>query len=164
MFDVKDLIELLRQNARYTASELAMMLNSTEKLVEKTMRNLEKSGVISKYTIIINENKLDDPPATIRALVEVAVHPERDKGFDNIAKMVYKYDNVVDHFLLSGSYDFLLVIEGKSLQDISDFIASKLSSIKNVKSTRTHFILKKYKENNIVLNDSFNESRLKIAP
>lgn len=164
MFDKKDLIELLKQNARYSTSELATMLNSTEKLVEKEMRKLENSGVISKYTILVNEDKLDDTPSTIRALIEVGVHPERDKGFDNIAKMVYKYENVVDHFLLSGSYDFLLVIEGKSLQDISDFIASKLSSIKNIKSTRTHFILKKYKENNVVLNDSLNESRLKIAP
>ena len=91
--------------------------------------------------MVINEKKLDEPPVTIRALVEV-VQPEHDKGFDNIAKMVFKYENVVDHFLLSGSYDFLLVVEGKSLQDISDFIASKLSSIKNVKSTRTHFIFK----------------------
>ena len=160
----RDVLQLLKENSRLPISDIAYMLNVSESKVEKTIKKLETEGVIEQYTILINEEKLDEAPPTIRALIEVSVQPEKNKGFDHIAKQVLQYENVVDHYLVSGSYDFLIVVEGESLHDISSFISKKLSSIKNVKGTRTHFILKKYKENGVVFGGDSSEHRLAVSP
>jgi DNA-binding Lrp family transcriptional regulator len=159
-----DMLTLLKKNARYSIKELANFTQSTEKKVSAAITNLEKKKIILQYTAIIDEEKVDHPEATIRALIEIRVQPEKKKGFDRIAASICKHKNVVDHFLLSGSYDFLIIVEGSNLKDISSFVSNKLAPIDHVSSTTTHFILKKYKENGVLIGEPETITRLPVTP
>jgi DNA-binding Lrp family transcriptional regulator len=158
-----EILELLKQNARMSAKDISKCLGVSEKEVDKTINKLEKSGIIAQYTTVINENKLEEA-LLIRALIQVSIRPEKNKGFDAIAGRICKYENVVDHYLMSGQYDLLIVVEGKTLQEISAFVSEKLASLDNVRSTATHFILKKYKEKGCIIESKSSESRLRYSP
>jgi len=132
-------------------ADLARALRTDEKSVESHIQTLEKSGAILSYTTVVNESKVEDSGRPIQALVEVSIRPEKKFGYDAIAKRIFKYPNVVAHYLLSGQYDFLVVVEGKNHQEIAAFVFDKIATLDNVTSTNTHFIFKKYKEHGVIV-------------
>ena len=143
----KKIIALLKENARYTLQELAAMADSDVKTVEKTMKELEEKGVILKYTAVINEEKTDEN--TVGALIEVKVTPQARSGFDSIAKDIVAFDEVKSVYLMSGTFDLAITIEGKSVRDISLFVSERLSTLDCITATATHFFMKKYKDGGV---------------
>ena len=148
---MNDLIKLLNQNARFSNEELAAMLGTTPKDIADQIEQLEKNGVIKGYSVILDESLADKD--MVMAIIELKVTPQRDCGFDEIAKTIMMYDEVDSISLMSGSYDLSVTVKGKNLQDIALFVAQRLSTIEGVLSTTTHFILKTYKEKGIFIED-----------
>ena len=157
----KKIIELLRENARLSAAELAERCGATEAEVASAIKSLEKQGIICGYTAILNDRALDE--TRVRALIEVKVTPKREGGFDEVARRIAKYPEVVDVMLISGGFDLLLTVEGTSLAKVANFVSEKLATIDGVLSTSTGFILKKYKESGRVMRDDEEYERLKIC-
>ncbi|MGE4169458.1 MAG: Lrp/AsnC family transcriptional regulator [Candidatus Margulisiibacteriota bacterium] len=158
------ILDILKVNARLPFSEVAALAGVDEKTVKATVKKLEKHKIISRYTTVINEDNLPQKDTLVRALIEVRVRPERKTGFDAIAKRIARYKNVQDHFLISGTYDFLVIVEGQTLQEVSRFVSDKLASIDNVIGTSTHFIMKKYKEHGCLMEDDVVQDRLAVSP
>lgn len=156
------LISLLRHNARTSTSELARELNLDESAVAERIARLEADGVVLGYQAVVDPQKVSG--ATVTAVVEVKITPERGGGFDRLAARIAKFSEVQSCYLMSGGYDLLVVLEGNSLQDIATFIAEKLSTIKGVISTATRFRLKAYKENGVSLTREPKPQRLAVAP
>lgn len=137
------IIELLKDNARYTNFQLASVLGVSEAEVSSAVSELEKEGVIVKYSAIVNNEALGDN--SVQALIEVKVAPQKLKGFDSYAEEIYSFEEVKSLYLMSGGFDLAVFVEGKSLADLARFVAEKLSVIDGIVSVQTHFILKKYK-------------------
>ena len=137
----KDVMELLKENSRTSAADMAVMLNAEEQAVLEAIRALEDEKLILKYTAILNEEKLADSHA-VTALIEVRVSPMREMGFDAIARRIYRFEEVESVFLMSGAYDLMVLIKGDSMRQIAFFVAQKLATIDGVLSTATHFVLK----------------------
>ena len=156
------LISLLRENARYTVDELAERAGLSAAEVTAAVAELEKSGVIRGYTAILNENALADRP--VKALIEVRVTPRRDGGFDEVARRIARFPEVVRLYLASGGYDLLLEVEGASLQEVAGFVSARLATIDGVISTSTSFQLKKYKESGRIMADEDEYERLPVTP
>lgn len=159
---MNDLIKLLNQNARFSNEELASMLGTTPKDVAAQIEQLEKNGIIKGYSVIIDENLADKD--MVMAIIELNVTPQRDCGFDVIAKTIMMYDEVDSISLMSGAYDLSVTVKGKNLQQIALFVAQRLSTIEGVLSTTTHFILKTYKEKGIFIENEDKDERGFIAP
>ena len=157
-----EILSLLKENAKRTAEEIAVMTNQPIETVRKKIKQYEKNGIILQYTAVLNEDALHEEHAPVRALIEVKVSPQKDVGFDAVARRIYSFHEVKNCFLLSGGYDLLLVVEGKDIQSVAHFVASKLAAMDNVTATSTHFILKKYKENGIVFEKEDKDKRLNI--
>lgn len=147
---MEEILNLLRADARISAEDIAVMTKKTPEQVRAIIQNLEKEGVILKYAAIVNPEKINGEGASVRAEIEIQVAPEREHGFDALAERIYRFPQVRALYLMSGGYDLKVVIEGESLQDVAFFVARKLSTIEGVRSTKTHFILKTYKENDVV--------------
>ena len=143
-------MNLLRADARISAEDIAVMTKKTPEQVRAIIQKFEKDGVILKYSAIVNPEKISGEGASVRAEIEIQVTPEREHGFDALAERIYRFPQVRALYLMSGGYDLKVVIEGESLQDVAFFVARKLSTIEGVRSTKTHFILKTYKENDVV--------------
>lgn len=144
--DLKNqLLELLSENARYTFSQLAQITGLSESEVEKTVLELEKQGVIAKYSAIINTEAMGEANKKVQALIEVKVAPQKLKGFDSYAEEIYTFKEVQSLYLMSGGFDLAIFVEGKNITDIARFVSEKLSVIDGIASVQTHFILKKYK-------------------
>jgi DNA-binding Lrp family transcriptional regulator len=156
------LIELLKEDARRTPALLATMLGESEAEVAKAIKELEDEHVIVKYATVVNWAKVDDEKVT--ALIEVQITPERGRGFDAISERIYLYPEVKSVYLMSGAYDLLVEIEGKTLKEVASFVSNKLSPIDRVLSTKTHFILKKYKQDGIIFEDHEDDHRMLISP
>lgn len=139
----KEVIKLLTENARYTFAQMSAMLDVPESEVEATVKNLEKSGVIVKYSAIINSENTDGE--SVQALIEVKVAPQKLNGFDSYAEEIYAFPEVRSLYLMSGGFDLAVFVEGKSLTELAKFVAEKLSVIDGIVGVQTHFILKKYK-------------------
>ena len=139
----KDILAILNDDARLNAKQIAAMLSTDEKTVQGEIANLEKTGVIVKYTAIVNAEKADDMP--VEALIEVKVTPKSKEGFDGIAKQIAAFDEVQSVYLMSGAYDLAVFIADKTLQQVARFVSERISTFDGVLSTATHFILKKYK-------------------
>ena len=154
-------LNLLRENARISAEKIASLGNFEVSAVEETIRKLEEERVVRGYTAICDDS-VDD--GKVKAVIEVKVSPNRDGGFDQVAKRIAKYPEVTDLFLVSGSFDLLITINGKSLKEVANFVASKLATIDGVLSTSTGFMLKKYKESGKIMEDSEDYERLKVTP
>jgi len=142
---VKEIFEILEQNARATPEQISTMVDKPVKEVEKIIRQAEKDGTIVKYKAIINWPKLGKED--VWALIEVRVAPQRGVGFDAIAERIYQFPEVYSAYLVSGTYDLAILVRGKNMQEISRFVAEKLAPLDQVQSTVTHFLLKRYKEN-----------------
>ena len=142
---MKEIFEILEQNARATPEQISTMVDKPVSEVEKIIRQAEKDGTILKYKTIINWPKLGE--GDIWALIEVRVTPQRGVGFDAIAERIYQFPEVHSAYLVSGTYDLAILVRGKTMQEISSFVAEKLAPLEHVQSTVTHFLLKRYKEN-----------------
>ncbi|MGL4986774.1 MAG: Lrp/AsnC family transcriptional regulator [Treponemataceae bacterium] len=156
---MEEIISLLQNNARLSIEDIAAMTKKTETDVADIIKKLEKDGVILKYSAIINPDKIEKQKEAVRAVIEIQVVPQREHGFDAIASRIYRFAQVKSLYLMSGGYDLQVIIEGESLQEVAYFVARKLSTIEGVKSTKTHFVLKTYKENDIVYVDEKKDTR-----
>ena len=160
---MNDILEILTGDARTSVEEIAKMTGKKVEEVKKAIKQYEKDGVIVKYKAVVNQDLIQDENSFVRALIEVSVTPQKEVGFDAVAERIYSFPEVTSCYLVSGTYDLLVVVEGKNIQTVSNFIASKLSSMENVRSTTTHFLLKKYKEDGHILKKSKNHQRLNIS-
>ena len=156
------LLKLIRENAGWKPAELAAMLNLSESEVIALIKKHEAEGVILGYRAILNEEKLG--VEIVRAVIEVKITPERGGGFDRLAERIAKYSEVQSCYLMSGGYDLLVVVQGKNLRDVATFVSEKLATVQGVISTATHFMLKPYKEQGVLMQREVNEERLAVAP
>ncbi|MBF0479296.1 MAG: Lrp/AsnC family transcriptional regulator [Candidatus Omnitrophica bacterium] len=158
-----EILDILAGDARVTPVEIAKMTGKSKDAVQKAIKKYEQSGVIVQYKTLINHDLVRESNSFVRALIEVSVTPQKDVGFDHIAERIYSFPEVVSCYLVSGTYDLLLIVEGENIQKVSNFIASKLSPMENVRGTATHFLLKKYKEDGHVLKQKETSKRLNIS-
>ena len=156
------ILQVIEKNSRIEMKELAIILGCEEIDVVNEIVKMEEEGVICGYHTLIDWEKTSIDK--VSALIEVRVTPQRGQGFDNIAERIYKYPEVNAVYLISGGYDLLISLEGKSLKEISSFVSDKLSTLESVLSTATHFILKKYKDHGTVLAKKHEDTREKIMP
>lgn len=151
------LLKLLGKNARYEYKDLATMLGSDEASVKSDIAELEAAGLIRGYKTVIDWEKLDT--AAVSALIELKVSPQADYGFEEIAKRVMKYEEVESVYLMSGGYDLCVMVRSKTFQQVAMFVAKELSTIDAVVSTATHFILRRYKELDVILCEDNEDDR-----
>ena len=156
------LLKLLKENAALKPAQMAAMLNISEAEVLANIKAYETSHVILGYRAILNEEQLG--VETVRAVIEVKITPERGGGFDRLAERIAKYAEVQSCYLMSGGYDLLVIVEGKNLRDVASFVSEKLATIQGVISTSTHFMLKPYKEQGVLMTYEQSEDRLAITP
>ena len=157
-----EILKILENNARVTDEELAKLTNKSKEEVALAIKEYEKEGIIVKYRTIINKDRLKGEQSVV-ALIEVKVIPQKDVGFDNVAERVYKFPEVKSCYLLSGTYDLLLVVEGKDIHTVASFVAEKLAPLTSVNGTTTHFMLKKYKEEGLIFEKREENKRLPIT-
>jgi len=157
----EEILEILRDDSRTSPAEMALMLGKSEAEVTAAIAELEDDNVIVKYHAKINWDKANDN--RVEALIEVKVTPQRDQGFEEIARRIYRFDEVKSVHLMSGGYDLMVLIEGTSLKQVAFFVAQRLSTIDGVLSTATHFVLKKYKDDGVIMDEDPDE-RLKVTP
>jgi len=158
-----EILEILEKDARTTPEEIARMVNMTPRAVQNAIKRYEKEGIILKYKTIINKELVQGDPSEVRALIEVRVTPKKNLGFDYLAERIYQFPEVASCYLMSGTYDLLVVVEGKSINIVSNFVAEKLAPMENVRGTVTHFILKKYKEDRDILRQAKKDKRQAIS-
>jgi len=156
------LLELLKSNGRASAGDLAKALNQPEAEVVQRIDALERDGTIVGYQALFDPDKTGN--GYVEAVIEVKITPERGGGFDRLASRISKFAEVQSCYLMSGGYDLLVIVQAKSLQDVARFIAERLSTIKGVISTATHFRLKAYKESGMLLHRESKPQRLAVAP
>lgn len=159
---MRELLQLLEHDARRPVKELAAMLNKPEFEIEEAIKKLEDDRIIMSYNTLIDWEKFGDHNVT--SVIEVNVAPQREVGFDAIAERIYRFDEVKSVFLMSGSFDLLVIIEGQSLNKVADFVARRLSTIEGVTSTRSHFMLKAYKKDGTIIDDKEDDRRLVMTP
>ena len=158
----KEILRLLAEDGRLTASDIAERLNISAAAAAECVCKLESNGIITGYRATFDETLL--PENAVKAIIEVKTKPERDGGFDRIAKKISKFSKVESVYLVSGGSDLLQEVKGENLKDIAEFVAGKLSTIDGVTSTSTHFILKKYKDLGKMMQDDECRERLSVAP
>lgn len=156
------LLKLLHGDATLRPDQMSAMLNLSEGEVLERIRRLQSDGSILAYRAVINEEKLGVD--LVRAVIEVKITPERGGGFDRLAERIAKYDEVVSCYLMSGAYDLLVVVEGSDLRQVARFVAEKLATVQGVLSTATHFMLRPYKEQGILMKPEQHEGRLAVTP
>lgn len=157
-----ELLSVIEKNSRIGLNELAVLLGTEEAEVLSELEKLEREGIICGYHTLIDWDKTSIEKVT--GLIEVRVTPQRGQGFDSIAERIYNYPEVRATYLISGGYDLLVILEEKSLRDISNFVTYKLSTLDSVLSTATHFILKKYKDHGTILTKRTEDEREIITP
>ncbi len=158
----KDIIALLQEDSRISCDRLAAMLGVSREEAAATVKQLEDSGAIVKYTAIVNGDLTDDE--VVEALIEVKVTPQRGAGFDAIAQEIAEHDEVKNLYLMSGGYDLAVIVECKSLKSVSRFVSERISTYESVLSTATHFILKKYKVEGALMKKGEGMDRLSVQP
>lgn len=156
---MQEILDLLQNDARLTAQDIAAMTKKSVQEVQAIIAQMEKDGVILKYSAIINQEKNPAEKDAVRAVIEIQVTPEREHGFDALAERIYRFPQVKSLHLMSGGYDLQVIIEGRTLKEVAFFVSEKLSTLNGVKSTKTHFVLKTYKENDIVYVDEKRDRR-----
>ena len=142
------LLQLLEEDCTLTHEQLAAMADMTVEEVKATVKKYEEEKVILGYQAIVDWNTTDREDVT--ALIEVKVIPQREEGFDRIAERIYQYDEVEALYLMSGAFDFTVIISGRTLREVASFVSDRLAPLEGVTSTATHFILKKYKEKHLI--------------
>lgn len=142
------LLKLLETDCTLTIDQLSAMCDTTQEDIARRIDSLKEEGILLGYKAVVNWEKT--AIESVEALIEVKVTPQRDKGFDRIAERIFQYDEVESCYLMSGGYDLTVILRGKTLREVALFVSQKLSPIDGVISTATHFILKKYKQNNVI--------------
>jgi DNA-binding Lrp family transcriptional regulator len=156
------LLQVLRDNASLRPAQIAAMLGTSEADVTARIKRFEEDQVILAYRAILNEEKLGSEK--VRAVIEVKITPERGGGFDRLAERIAKYAEVQSCYLMSGTYDLMVMLEGSSLREVATFVSEKLATIQGVLSTSTHFILKPYKQQGVLIHQESPEGRLAVTP
>ncbi len=158
----KAILAVMGEDCRYSAEKIAVMLGEEKEKVAAAIRSMEERGVIVKYTAITHCDKEEDE--LVEAFIEVKVTPQKGFGFDRVAEEIAAHKEVKSLYLMSGAYDFAVIIEGKSLKSISRFVSERISTFDCVLSTATHFILKKYKIEGTQIKNGSEERRLSVQP
>jgi len=158
----KDILDLLKKDARLSPEEMAEMLDAKPEEIEKRIARLESDGVIIGYQAVVDEAKAPEP--RVKAIIEVKIRPAGTEGFDTVAKRLAKFAEVEALYLVSGEYDLELEVYGASLADVAAFVSNKLATTEGVEASATRFILKKYKESNRMLSGDDDNARLKVSP
>ncbi|MDD4932819.1 MAG: Lrp/AsnC family transcriptional regulator [Methylacidiphilaceae bacterium] len=157
-----ELLCLLEENPLRSSETLAKLLGCEPEEVEQEIARLEKDKVILAYKAIIDDEKAQR--RTVKAVIEVKLVPERGGGFDRLAQRIARYSEVTSCFLMSGGYDLLVFLEGSTLQEVALFVSEKLATLRGVTSTATHFMLRTYKEQGILVGEAVDTNRLPISP
>ncbi|MCM1112828.1 MAG: Lrp/AsnC family transcriptional regulator [Muribaculum sp.] len=158
----EELLAVIEKNSRIDLKELAVILGVQEIDVVNELQALEDEGVICGYHTLVNWEKTSLDKVT--ALIEVRVTPQRGQGFDNVAERIYRYPEVRSVYLISGGFDLMVILEGKTLREVSSFVSDKLAPLEQVLSTATHFILKKYKDHGTIFTQKPEDEREMITP
>lgn len=158
----EQILTFLEKNSKINLHELAILLGSSEEVIANEVAQMEKEQVICGYHTLIDWEKTNSEKVT--ALIEVRVTPQRGQGFDSIAERIYNYPEVQSVYLISGAYDLLVILEGKTLREVSNFVSDKLSTLDTVLSTATHFILKKYKDCGTIMGKKSKDERMLMTP
>ena len=156
------ILNYIERNSRVELKELAVILGTTEAEIAQELADMESEGIICGYHTLIDWDKVTTD--RVNALIEVRVTPQRGHGFDDIAERIYTYPEVNATYLISGGYDLLVSLEGKTLREVSSFVTEKLSTLETVISTSTHFILKKYKDHGTILHEKNTDERMIVTP
>ena len=159
---MEEILKLLQRDASLTPKQIAPMLQMSEADVADKIRKLEDENTILAYHAVLNEEKMEVD--AVRAVIEVKITPERSGGFDRIAERIARYDEVSSCHLMSGGYDLLVVVEGDNLKKVAGFVSEKRATIQGVLSTATHFMLKTYKQQGVLMHGEKNEERLAVTP
>ena len=155
-------LDLLREDCRLPLEKLAVMLSVSTEEVAETIDSLERRRVILPYAPTINWDLTDRE--RVEAMIQVSVTPQRDMGFDAVARRIYRFEEVKSVYLMSGGYDLLVLVEAKSLKELALFVSSKLSTLEMVTGTQTSFVLKRYKEEGVIFDGSQSDNRLVVSP
>jgi len=158
-----EILEILEKDALATPEDIAKMLKKKPQDIKKAIAKYEKDGVILKYKAVINKELVKENGSEVRALIEVNIIPQKDLGFDRIAERIYSFPEVSSCYLISGTYDLLLIVEGRDLHTVSLFVAEETATTENVRGTATHFLLKKYKEDGVILKHKEENKRIAIS-
>ena len=155
------ILHYIEHNARIDLNELAVILGEKKEDVVAAMSDMETRHVICGYHTMIDWEKAGIEKVT--AMIEVRVTPQRDMGFDKVAERIYHYPEVNSVYLISGGFDFMVTIEGQTLREVAQFVSEKLSTLESVISTKTNFILKKYKDHGTVMAETIGDERMKVS-
>lgn len=158
----KQILKYIEKRSKVDLSELAVLLGTDEVTIANEIAAMEKEKIICGYHTLIDWDKTGEEMVT--ALIEVRVTPQRNEGFDRIAERIYNYPEVTSVYLISGGYDLLVTLEGKTLKEVSQFVSERLSPVEAVISTATHFILKKYKDHGTILAVKGESERMLVMP
>ena len=158
----EQILTFLEKNSRIDLKELAVLLGSDEITIANEIAKMEQEKVICGYHTLIDWDKTSTEKIT--ALIEVRVTPQRGQGFDSIAERIYNYPEVRSVYLTSGAYDLMVILEGKTLKEVSGFVSDKLSTLDTVLSTATHFVLKKYKDHGTIFDKKVKDERMLVTP
>ena len=156
------ILSVIEKNSRIDIEELAILLGEDETAIANEIADMEKEGVICGYHTLINWDKTNNEK--VNALIDVRVTPQKGMGFDNIAERIYQFSEVNAVYLMSGSFDFTVFIEGRTMRDVAQFVSDKLAPMDSVLSTATHFVLKKYKDHGTILSAKKKDERQLITP
>ena len=158
----EEILRLLEKNSRIDIKEIAILVGKTEAEVSNEIAQMEKEGIIRGYYTLINWDNTNDE--RVSALIEVKVTPQRGIGFDKIAERISKFDEVKSVYLMSGGFDFTVILEEKTMKEIAQFVTSKLSTLDEVLNTATHFVLKKYKDYGVTMMEEHKDERMLVTP
>ncbi len=156
----KNILNLLQDDARYTPAKIATLVGVDEAAVAKEIAALENDGIIVKYSAIVNTEKTGED--FVDALIEIKVNPQPRSGYDAIAEQIIRFDEVKDVYLMSGAFDLIVTIEARTIREVALFVSDKLSVIEGIKGASTHFILKKYKESGVNLQNEEKNNRISL--
>ena len=158
----EEILALLRENARYTVEDMARQTDLDESEVEETIEQLESEGVVRGYQAVVDWDNVDEPH--VSAEVELNVELDRETGYEEIAGRITKFPQVATARLVSGDFDFLLIVEGDSMHDVSQFVADQIAPIPEVTQTVTHFVMDTYKDRGVSFGDRDDDDRLSVSP
>ncbi len=158
----KKILSILERDARTTPAKIAVMIDKSEEDVKNVIADLEKRGIIRRYKTVIDWDKAGRD--RVFAFIDVSVTPSRGVGYDEIAQRIYEYPEVHSVYLVSGDYDLRVVCEGKTMQQVAFFVAERLAPLDGVLSTRTNFLLKKYKDDGDIFGEKSEDYRLPVSP
>src|SRR5690348_14021991 len=159
---MREILEILENDARADAKRIAEMTGHDVATVKRQIEEWEKSGVIRRYKTVIDWERYGDE--RVQAFIDVSVTPERGAGFDEIARRIYRYPEVRSVILVSGGHDLRVIVEGRTIREVADFVADKLATLDRVTATNTHFLLKRYKDDGDIFAEAEQDDRLAVSP